>query len=154
MTIVNHYGFTVDSKVPIVGVINSTDPEFLYDDVLNGIDLSFEDFMKENPDADPDDYIEDEATYLIGFIKVKDMYEPNPNAEYSAIVSVPYTQIVASNFASKTQLCSPCYPGQGDLDNAGEFITYTLPPAVWGNRTILPIEEIRGKNNGRNNSKS
>jgi hypothetical protein len=52
------------------------------------------------------------------------------------------TQITRSKWVSKTKLCSPCYPGQGDLNNSGEYLVYTLPPSIWGNHDHLQISEL------------
>lgn len=70
--------------------------------------------------------------YLIGDWLRDDngQYEPSPNGEYSAIVNtdVNTVQIVRSGWVRYGALCSPCYPGQVDLDTDGEFLGYELPP--------------------------
>ena len=42
------------------------------------------------------------------------------------------TQVVASEWVAKCRMCSPCFPGQGDLDSPGDFLTYSLPPKMYG----------------------
>jgi hypothetical protein len=55
------------------------------------------------------------------------LYRPDRKGEFAAIVGVTYTQVVWSRATKKVNLCSPCYPGQGDLDTVGEFLAYDLP---------------------------
>ena len=131
--------------IPITGVVNTNVPEWLYDDMDGAINLSYEEWIKEyNPsDEEIDNYEPSDDTYLIGFIlNTDDEYEPDPTAEYSAIVSSPYTQIVKSKWISKCGMCSMCYPGQGDIETEGLQTTYTLPHEVWGDAEHLNIEEV------------
>ena len=87
------------------------------------------------------------GTMLIGFAETpsitnawfdlaygKRLYAPDPDAEYSAIVGETYAQVVRSKWVQGCKLCSPCYPGQGDLqqNGKGNYIAFTLPPDVWG----------------------
>ncbi|GAG12597.1 unnamed protein product, partial [marine sediment metagenome] len=60
------------------------------------------------------------------------LYDFNPEGEYAAICGEIYTQVVFSKNTTKCQLCSPCYPGQGDIGSIGEFLTYTLPSELMG----------------------
>ena len=131
--------------IPIGGVVNTNAPEWLYDDMDAAINLSYEEWVKEcNPsDEDKESNEECEDTYLIGYILNSDNeYEPDTTADYSAIVSSPYTQIVKSKWASTCGMCSMCYPGQGDLDTKGAQTTYTLPESVWGESEHLNIEKV------------
>ena len=146
MTIVMHWGIGVDSTIPVTGVLNSGRPEWLHEDMFNGIDLDFEEHCKECDQEYHDDcYCDDgDTTYLIGYFKDEEtgLFDIDKSAEYSAIVCTPYTQVTRSKFVSKTALCSPCYPGQGDLDTPGEFLAFTLPPEVWGSAKHLEIIKL------------
>ena len=141
-------------KTPCVGVLGNNDPEWLHEDIHNGVDLAWEEHILTCTEEDHDmcgmDF--DTGTVLIGFIETDDecktwfgiggdacnehmvVYAPDPKAEYSAIAGEIYTQVVHSKYVQNCVLCSPCYPGQGDLqmDGRGDFIAYTLPPDVWG----------------------
>ena len=110
----------------------------------------------------PEDQLEDIETndWLIGFVKIfikeegwywfdalKYGYKPDENAEYSAIVGEIYTQVVESKWLIKCALCSPCYPGQGDANSNGEFLTYSFPPDMFEDKDpiakrIFPANEI------------
>lgn len=129
---------------PITGVLNSNAPEWLYEDIINGIDLDYDQYKKDNPDDEyGDNYEGSDSTYLIGFIKNdKDEYELDKTAEYSAIVGQVYTQVVMSKYVSKCSFCSICYPNQGDLDTEGVLMTYTLPLEVWGESEHLEIIKL------------
>ena len=136
---------TMTPDIAIGGVINSNGPEWLYEDLYNAINISYDEWVKEcNPsEEDKECYEEDNDTYIVGFVlNSEDEYEPDTEAEYSAIISSPYTQIIKSKWVSKCAMCSMCYPGQGDLDTEGEQVTYTLPPEVWGDTEHLNIEKV------------
>ena len=112
--IINHYGITVDSEKPIVGVINnSAISQLIY--------------------GECDCYNSDTGTLLIGGWKQDEQgkYFPNETSEYSLIVGETYTQVVWSKQTKRCTLCSPCYPGQGDLDTPGDFLSYDLPPEAY-----------------------
>lgn len=122
-----------DTDTIKTGVCDNTAPEWLFEATRDAIDPGYEEYLINNPDDEyGDEYYDDAPTYLIGFIKIGEYYEPDESAEYSAIVSEVYTQIVKSKYISMCAYCSPCYPDQGDLDAAGYIKTYTLPPEVWG----------------------
>jgi hypothetical protein len=128
-----------------IGVCNSNTPEWIYEDTYDAIDPGYEEYIINNPDDEyGEEYYDDAPTHLIGFIRSKTLgeYETDQNAEYSAIVSEVYTQIIKSKYISLCAYCSPCYPDQGDLDTAGHIKAYTLPPDVWGDADHLEIEEI------------
>ena len=132
-----------DTDTIKTGVCNSNAPEWLYDDIGSAIDLGYEQYMAENPEDEyGEDYYDDAPTYLIGFIKIDGLYEPDNAAEFSAIVSEVNTQVIKSKYISLCAYCSPCYPDQGDLGTEGYIKTYTLPPDVWGESEHLEIEEI------------
>jgi hypothetical protein len=131
-----HYGVTVDSEVPITGVIsNNSACQFIGDEQTKGIDLDWLEHEATCPNEEhdacflPDSY----GTVLIGSWRKDEngLWEPDKwaeKAEFSAIVNEIYTQVVWSKYTRRSALCSPCYVGQGDLDTAGEFLAYDLPP--------------------------
>ncbi len=122
----------------VTGVVGNNSPEWLFDDALYGenvIDWTCEGCFEENGLMGEDDCMGCGATheYLIGFVKVGNEYHPDLTADYSAIVRETVTQVVASRYVQPCNRCSPCYPGQGDLDTPGsDYMAYTLPPDVWG----------------------
>jgi hypothetical protein len=61
-------------------------------------------------------------------------WTPDKGKPYSAIVGDCYTQVVWSKWTKLCALCSPCYPGQGDLDTEGQedVLCYALPPDLMG----------------------
>lgn len=71
---------------------------------------------------------------LIGdWQKNKDgLWEPNETGEFAAIATsstFSCVQVVWSKYTTKVRaMCSPCFPGQADLDSGeGNIETYTLP---------------------------
>ncbi len=136
--ITNHYGIYVDSSKPITGVISNNNVEFLSDEIFssNSVDLDYEEFLKSNPTQEElDSYESYSPTVLIGdWIKRKGKYQPKKSGEYSAIVREDVTQVVLSKYTRYCALCSPCYPGQGDLDSQGKFLAYTLPSDLIGQK--------------------
>ena len=151
----NHYGITVDSDIPITGVFQNNHCEYLFDDIVHdGINLGWYwyNHVEECTDQDCIDNDHESAMDyqgyfygLIGFIettekdkswywfpKQKIGFLLDDSAEYSAIVGEIYTQVVRSQYVIKCQLCSPCYPGQGDANTNGDYIAYSVPPDVIG----------------------
>jgi len=137
--VLNHWGIWVDSEDPITGVLsNNSAIQFISDEIFysDSIDLDYENWVN-SPDYDPEeeDYYEinPQTTWLIGqWLKDSEgLYYPDPEGEYAAIVGEIYTQVVFSNNLKRCALCSPCYPGQGDLDSEGEFLTYDLPERAY-----------------------
>ncbi|WAM22411.1 MAG: hypothetical protein OI717_00350 (plasmid) [Candidatus Methanoperedens sp.] len=143
-----HYGITVSSESPITGVIDTTAPEYLSEEIdLHGIDLDFEEHCKECKREFHDECYETglSTSYLLGYKKdIKGDFVPDPDAEFSAIVNgnENTTQVTRSRWVSRVMFCSPCYPGQGDLGNSGDYLAYTLPPSVWGNHDHIQINEL------------
>ena len=135
---------------PLGGVIPTNAATWLNDEIFysDTLDLTFKNYMLEKPeDIDEEDwanqYYEDEDTYLIGFKKVNGMYEIDEDAEFSAILSFPYTQVVQSKYLSYCNICSPCFPLQNNLDEKGIYETYQLPPDLFDdNDDHLEILEI------------
>ena len=136
--VTNHWGIWIDPNIPITGVLsNNSACQFINDEMYNGIDLDYENHIEECHDG----YIENcecefydgSTSWLIGdWIKDKDgLYDYNPNGEYAAIVSEIYTQVIFSIHFKKCSLCSPCYPGQADLDSNGDYLAYNLPSEAY-----------------------
>lgn len=139
-----HYGVWIQKDVPITGVVNNTSPEFLVEEcIYDSVDLTCLDCRETNADDidfDADDICDgcDSSGHslLIGDWKQNDkgLYEPDrdgPNG-YSAISREVYAQVVWSKHTARCALCSPCYPGQASLGTPGEWLTYDLPPNIWG----------------------
>ena len=139
----------MSNPTPITGVIqNNNIIDFISDYVPHdAIDLDYHtnlhDFMDEHGITDDQDdrveefnlnYMNDDAsTYLIGdwvLDPITQDYSPNPQGKegFAAIVRPYVTQVVFSKHITLANHCSPCYPGQGDLDTPGTLHTYTLPP--------------------------
>ena len=87
-----------------------------------------------------------QGTLLIGSWKkdAEGLYEPDPdapNAEFAAIVGEVYTQVVWSKTVVRVKsLCSPCYPGQADVDRdkivaEGGYLAYDFPADMWGSES-------------------
>lgn len=77
-------------------------------------------------------------TFLIGSWRQDDngQYDVDKSGEYSAIVRYDsnVVQVVRSRTTSRGRLCSPCYPGQVDLDSLDEdgYLAYDLPSDLYG----------------------
>ena len=151
MTEINHYGKWIYSDKPITGVlsIHSADCSILSDECINGIDLDYQEALKDfnesyqsdhEQDFNQDDYDESlqyfndgyesqDSNVLIGKWKTDSdgKYMPDKTGDYSAIVRESVIQIVYSKNTTHANLCSPCYPGQADLDSEGKYLAYTLP---------------------------
>ena len=159
----NHYGKWVDSEEPVGGVVTNHQPEFLCEDISNhGIDIDLEEYLA-TCESEEDRQIltgtTEEGTLIIGFkewehpehdfetavvmaeehqpyaiVVGEKIFVPDNNFDYQAIVGEVYTQILRSSWVQRCNLCSPCYPGQGDLDTPGDYLAYTLPADMWGDR--------------------
>jgi len=131
-----HYGVIAHKDEPIRGVVLTSRPEFLHEDEADGIDLSWLEHLSVCEKDDHSECMYGESDVLIGFIETTDgVFEIDVEAEYSAFVRSPYTQVLRSKHAKRCALCSPCFQGQGDLDSDGEYLTYDLPPEVWGKQS-------------------
>jgi hypothetical protein len=157
-TMVNHWGKWVDKTEPVTGVISFNDVcQFVSDEIaINGIDLQYEEACKEfesefltahNREPDEDEWQEfynelegcESGDQLIGdWIKDNEgLYDADPEGEYSAIVREGVVQVIKSIYITKCKnLCSPCYPGQADINGGddepeGEFLAYNLPPEAY-----------------------
>lgn len=139
--IINHWGHWVNSEKPITGVVTNNAVAWLNEEIATGIDVDYEAYERDNPEGLSPEKLNDvlemwdasNSTYLIGdWRKDKDgLYEPEPTGDYAAIVGEVYTQVVFSHNVRRCSLCSPCYPGQGDLESEGDFLTYDLPADMY-----------------------
>jgi len=131
-----HYRVLVCKDIPIGGVVPAYNVQWLIDEMMEeGVDLGYENFVKgmrergfteEKIERESEDF--EGGTYLLGFIKNDDgLYEPDPEADISAIWNKQHVQIVRSETIKRRALCSPCFPGQGDLDTPGDYLTYCVP---------------------------
>ena len=147
----NHYGVTIYSDVPVTGVIQNNSVEWLHEEICNGIDLNHAEHYSECKVCQSDEHCEESEMMecgdtLIGSWKKDHIgrYIPDESGEYAAIVRECVTQVVWSKHTTRVRsLCSPCYPGQADLDSgeASKFpneghawLCYTLPPDIIGTR--------------------
>jgi len=113
----------------------------------NGVNLSYENWKKENPDADDEDFQDDgEGRFLSGYKKdAEGLYEPDPDAEVSFIFNGDRgtIQVTQSKWITEdASWCSPCYPGQADLGTVGGGVTsYTFGPDWFDEEPVCkPIE--------------
>lgn len=130
-TVVHHWGIWVDSETPITGVqgVNHL-PDAYWDDTLNAVDLTCEQ-CADNGECDSSCDVSHDL--LVGDWKQDNngQWEPDKNAGshgYAAINRESVIQVVWSKHTQRAALCSPCYPGQADLDSPGEYLAYCLPP--------------------------
>ena len=134
----NHYGITIDSDIPITGVLSTGDINFEWLD--SDICLTCDEIVAdiENDESLTDDEREDEIynvsceyghTRLLGDWKQDEngKYFPDESGEFSAIENESSVQVVWSKFTTHAKLCSPCYPGQADIPSDGPWLAYTLP---------------------------
>jgi hypothetical protein len=143
MTTVNHYGKWVDSDMPVTGVLSVHDVEWewINDEICITCksiqkEIESDESMDEDKKEEELEFLECDSSHekIMGnWLQDKQgKYYPNPNGEYAAIINETTIQVVYSKFTARGPLCSPCYPGQVDLnhnsnDSTGEFIGYTLP---------------------------
>lgn len=118
---------------PITGVINAYVVESdIIDDIFNnGVDLDYEAYIAEHGEEAAEDYESEGPTMLLGFQKDEDgLWDVDENAEYSLKYNgdCATIQVVHSKYVKKDCVyCSPCYPGQGDLETGhGSLIAYSL----------------------------
>ena len=67
-------------------------------------------------------------------------FTPNKETEYSAILGEIYAQVIRSKYYSLCADCSPCYPGQGDLNTKGYTPSYQLSPETYDEEYDTPLE--------------
>lgn len=138
--IVNHYGTWVNSNIPTTGVLNSNN--ILWECIDDEICLTCEEYYQEIEEDDSLDEDEKQSeldwsecdsshTRIFGdWILDTNTHQYTPDkehGEFAAIENESTVQVIWSIFTKRGALCSPCYPGQIDLDSAGDFLGYTLP---------------------------
>jgi len=118
---------------PMTGVINANVVESdIIDDIFNnGVDLDYEAYIAEHGEEAAKDYESEGPTMLLGFQKNDEgLWDVDENAEYSLKYNGDYAtiQVVHSKYVkSCCRGCSPCYPGQADLEsNDGILDAYSL----------------------------
>lgn len=100
----------------------------------------------------------DGTIHLYGdWIKDEDgKFAPDPEGEFAFIYdnNDNYVQVVFSKWVMRTKKCSPCFPGQGDLDSStGKYdwlMAYCLPPDMvyfdWlEGKVIIKVSELGDK---------
>lgn len=145
---------------PVTGVADANNyNEEIYDEIVRGRDLGWEEHRKECKDDDCDHDVG--GRVLLGGwkktwvwrdqrgreyekkpanveCKRKLVWEPDETTEYSALYNKDqYTiQVVWSRHTALGQWCSPCYPNQASIpqadDDSGFVLLYTLPPNLLG----------------------
>lgn len=141
--IVNHYGIWVDSDKPITGVLSIHDVCFEWiddyicvtcEEIISDIE-SDESLSEEEKEAELE-WIECDSdhTRLLGeWIKDENgLYTYDEEGEYAAIENESTIQVIWSKYLVRGPLCSPCYPGQADinansLESDNGFLAYNLP---------------------------
>ena len=133
--VVNHWGTWVRSDRPVTGVLNiNSAPEWILEE--QGIDLGCLKCPARRKGTECE-FCEQRGDQLLGTWKrVREnhhlVYVPDPKGTYSAILREDVIQIILSKTTRTGALCSPCYPGQVDLDTPGDFLGYCLPDPLEG----------------------
>jgi hypothetical protein len=149
MTVKNHYGKWVNSEEPITGVLNGNQIAWEWMDDGTCLDCEevinkhyrhtdFDEYCEKCPYCvEADDFCLDwllceghDHIYGDWILDTKtEQYSPDEKGEFAAIYNGNYNtlQVVWSKFTTRAALCSPCYPGQGDVGSKGEFLAFTLP---------------------------
>lgn len=127
--VVNHWGKWVQSDQPVTGVLQLNHaPEWVFDEMsCQGVGLACATCGFGNRDNGCDNCEPAQDSLIGAWKRKKGLYEPDPKGDYSAIVREDVIQVVLSKTTRTGALCSPCYPGQVDLDTPGEFLGYCLP---------------------------
>ena len=131
MSELNHYGKKIDSEIPVTGVINTNEIIWEFMD-YDYICLTCEEIIDENPDADDYDFLECDSSHTkIHGDWIQDtktgIYSPDKAGEYAMIENESTCQIVFSKTIARGNPCSPCFVGQVEFSNDGDFKAYTLP---------------------------
>lgn len=133
-------------KMPLIGVFYTSSFNYIFEDIDHGIDLQFEEHLKECSLEDHEDcecwYDSQEHDILIGYKKNEQtgLYEIDETAEWSGIYrgTTSIMQVTHSIWGILGAPCSPCYPNQIDGDTAGELLGYAPPP------DLIDIESVSG----------
>ena len=128
---VNHYGLEIDSEVPTTGVINNNEIAWEFLD-CDFICLTCEEIINESDNPDDWDWVECDSSHtrIHGdwILDTKTgLYEPDLTGEFAMIENESTCQVVFSTSTKRGNPCSPCYPGQVEFSNDGDFLAYTLP---------------------------
>lgn len=134
-----HWGKAVWKNEPVTGVLyaNKIDSEAFNDLDQKSIDLQWEEYLAEcekNNVEPEDDWCDHNYTHVVGMEKDEEgLYVPDKTEDYSIIMAGdPITlQVVHSIYVQRCALCSPCFPGQGNLNSEGEFLAYSLPSEMF-----------------------
>lgn len=140
---VNHWGKWISSDTPVTGVLSIHDIAWEWmDDEICLTCQEIEQDIEQDETLDDDEreneleFIECDSSHtkIIGDWKQDEQgkYYPDEQGEFAAIVNETTVQVVYSKHTARGPLCSPCYPGQVDLNanstmETGDFIGYTLP---------------------------
>lgn len=142
MTTINHWGKWIDSDTPTTGVLSLNRLNWDAYDFNSEICLDCEQAQREFEDGTHEceygegchcaDFLECDPSHLKLFgdwtLDTKThQYEANHQEEFASILREDVVQVVWSRHIATGAPCSPCYPGQIDLDSPGEFKAYTLP---------------------------
>lgn len=144
-------------ETPITGVISANSlRSLLWEAVFNHGDnldewtaaSKYRHEFGQEPDQEFWDGLQiDDPDWLLGFKVVDAPGKPygwwaeDPEQEFSAIISAGggayVVQVVRSNYTARVRsMCSPCYPGQADLESGeGDILAYTLPPHFFPSRS-------------------
>lgn len=145
MTIVNHWGKWINSENPITGVgyTNRLSWEWVTDDICLTCEEIYSDIESNESLSEDDkqkeyDFLECDSSHtrIFGDWLQDELgkYYPDPKGKYAVIENELYIQIVFSKYTKLCSLCSPCYPGQGDIDFSGQFLTYCLPDDIYNSK--------------------
>ena len=139
--------------------IHSFDINMLDQMISDGIDLGWRQYVREqgiDPDSPEADKVEcdgdlEDNTYLYGliptdnedpFIEVdEDKYDLDPEKDFAAILRMDsqVIQIIHSKFyVDGCNICSPCYPGQANLNESGSEQGYAPPPEYLLSNDVIP----------------
>lgn len=142
MTTINHWGVWVDSEEATTGVLNVGSVAWEWLD--NEHCLTCEEWIEEldrqlkDGEIDEDEYYHETESIecdsgherIIGdWIKDNEgLWDADRvGGEFAAIENESTVQVIWSRYTKRGALCSPCYPGQVDLDTPGDWLAYTLP---------------------------
>lgn len=130
---------------PIVGVVSLNSVEYEYwDEICPTCEEIEAELMEEMRGEDLEDIFEEASQIecsdhekLIGnWKKFMGKYVPDESGEYAAIVTdstFNCIQVIWSKNTRKVKsMCSPCFPGQADLDSGdGNILAYDLPEDMY-----------------------
>jgi rubredoxin len=119
-----HYGVPVSTGIPVPGVFSVGDVDFLFD--LDMDNVLYQEHIAGCKKDEHDLCHAPEHTHewLGGFTLVGEGDEKNIAFDVSEI----YSRVFSSQWVISCNLCSPFYPGQGDVDFDGEYLAYSFPP--------------------------